>query len=143
MNFISSTKTSCSKRAIKMPQLVIDALLQWRKIQWCKEQVKGKTLTKSINLVFWIDEGSIRSHDTIRRVFDRFAKKHGFRQEFGLHCHMLRQTFSNMMFENNVNPKMTQALLGHKDVKTIIMNYNSVNKVYFDKTRNLINEQFK
>ena len=28
-NIISSTKTTCSKRAIKMPQLVIDALLQW------------------------------------------------------------------------------------------------------------------
>ena len=111
-----------------MPQLVIDALLQWRKIQWCKEQVKGKTLTKSTNLVFCNDDGSIRSYDATHRVFDRFAKKHGFKQKFGLHCHMLRQTFSNMMFENNVNPKMTQPLLGHKDVKTTIMNYNSVDK---------------
>lgn len=65
-NIISSTKTTCSKRAIKMPQLVIDALLQWRKIQWCKEQVKGKTLTKSTNLVFCNDDGSIRTYDATR-----------------------------------------------------------------------------
>ena len=125
-NIISSTKTSCSKRAIKMPQLVIDALLQWRKIQWCKEQVKGKILTKSTNLVFCNDDGTIRSYDATRRVFDRFAKKHGFRQEFGLHCHMLRQTFSNMQIENKRNIKDVQHLLGHKDAKTTQLHYNSV-----------------
>ena len=63
--------------------------------------------------------------------------------DYKFHFHAFRQAFSNMMFENNVNPKMTQALLGHKDMKTTIMNYNSVDQVYFDKTRNLINEQFK
>ena len=51
-------------------------------------------------------------------IFNRFAKKHGFRQEFGLHCHMLRQTFSNMQIENKRNIKDVQHLLGHKDAKT-------------------------
>ena len=96
------------------------------KIQWCKEQVKGKTLTKPTNLVFCNDDGSIRSYDATRRVFDRFAKKHGFRQEFGLHCHMLRQTFSNMQIENKRNIKDVQHLLGHKDAKTTQLHYNSV-----------------
>ena len=53
-------------------------------------------------------------------------KKHGFRQEFGLHCHMLRQTFSNMQIENKRNIKNVQHLLGHKDAKTTQLHYNSV-----------------
>jgi site-specific recombinase XerD len=38
-----------------------------------------------------------------------------------------------------VNPKVIQMLLGHKDVKTTIMNYNSVDQTYFAKTSNIIN----
>ena len=76
--------------------------------------------------MFCNDDGSIRSYDAIRRVFDSFAKKHGFRQEFGLHCHMLRQTFSNMQIENKRNIKDVQHLLGHKDAKTTQLHYNSV-----------------
>lgn len=43
-----------------------------------------------------------------------------------------------MLFEKSVNPKVIQGLLGHKDVKTTIMNYNSVDKSYFDRISNLI-----
>ncbi len=125
-DIISSTKTSCSKRAIKMPKLVIEALQQWKKIQWCKEQVKGIPLTKPSNLVFCKEDGSIRGYDATRRMFDRFTKKHGFRQEFGIHCHMLRQTFSNMQIENKRNIKNVQHLLGHKDAKTTQLHYNSI-----------------
>lgn len=125
-DIISTTKTACSKRAIKMPELVIDALKKWRKIQWCKEQTYGTPLTKPSNLVFCQIDGSIRGYDAVRRMFDRFTKKHGFRQEFGIHCHMLRQTFSNMQIEANRNIKKVQHLLGHKDAKTTQLHYNSV-----------------
>lgn len=59
-------------------------------------------------------------------MFDRFTTKYGFRQEFGIHCHMLRQTFSNMQIEANRNIKKVQHLLGHKDAKTTQLHYNSV-----------------
>lgn len=125
-NIISTTKTSCSKRAIKMPTLVIDALKKWYKYQWCQEQVSGVPITKPNSLVFCYSDGSIRGYDAIRRMFDRFTTKYGFRQEFGIHCHMLRQTFSNMQIEANRNIKKVQHLLGHKDAKTTQLHYNSV-----------------
>ena len=125
-DIISTTKTSCSRRAIKMPKLLVDALKQWKKVQWCKEQVKGVHLTKPSSLVFCNDDGSIKSYDGIRRMFDRFTKKFGFKQEFGIHCHMLRQTFSNMQIENKRNIKDVQHLMGHKDAKTTQLHYNSV-----------------
>ena len=125
-DIISTTKTSCSVRALKMPQILIDSLIKWRKIQWCKEQMTGVPLTKKHNLIFCKDDGSVRGYDAVRRMFDRFNKKYGFRDEFGIHCHMLRQTFSNVQIENKRNIKDVQHLLGHKDAKTTQLHYNSV-----------------
>jgi len=125
-DIISTTKTVCSKRVLKMPKILVDALEKWRKIQWCKEQVTGIVLTKPNNLIFCKEDGGVRGYDSIRRMFDRFTKKHGFRDAFGLHCHMLRQTFSNMQIENKRNIKDVQHLLGHKDAKTTQLHYNSI-----------------
>ena len=48
-----------------------------------------------------------------------------------------------MLFEANENPKVIQALLGHKSVKTTLTVYNSVDKSYYkqatDKLNNLFN----
>ena len=88
------------------------------------------------------DEQGFQTYRTKENNFKKFLKRMGF-GDYKFHFHAFRQTFLNMMLENNVNPKMMQAHLGHKDVKPTIMNYNSVDQVYFDKTRNLINEQFK
>ena len=49
----------------------------------------------------------------------------------------------NMLFESGENPKVIQALLGHKSVKTTITTYNSVDKSYFEKAINVFNEQYK
>ena len=49
----------------------------------------------------------------------------------------------NQNFELNENPKVIQALLGHKSVKTTITTYNSVDKSYFQKATDVINKNFK
>ncbi|MBQ8634984.1 tyrosine-type recombinase/integrase, partial [bacterium] len=63
--------------------------------------------------------------------------------QYNIHFHGLRHTYSNMLFEADQNPKVIQNLLGHKDVKTTISTYNSVDKSYFEKATNVLNEQFK
>ena len=62
---------------------------------------------------------------------------------FGIHFHTLRHTYSNMLFEADQNPKVIQALLGHKSVKTTITTYNSVDKSYFQKATDVLNNNFK
>ena len=47
-----------------------------------------------------------------------------------------------MLFEADQNPKVIQALLGHKSVKTTITTYNSVDKSYFQKATDVINNQY-
>lgn len=54
----------------------------------------------------------------------------------------LRHTFSNMLFEMNENPKVIQQLLGHKDVRTTITVYNSVDQDYLRQSTNKLNDKF-
>ena len=75
-------------------------------------------------------------------IFDRFIRRHNL-NKYNIHFHGLRHTYSNMLFEAEQNPKVIQNLLGHKDVKTTISTYNSVDKSYFEKATNVQNEQFK
>ena len=48
-----------------------------------------------------------------------------------------------MLFEMNENPKVIQQLLGHKDIKTTITVYNSVDNEYIRQTTEKFNEKFK
>ncbi len=139
---IADTKTACSVRVVPMPDKLYDALEKWKENRYLDGKMCGKNFITNDSLVFGDEQGNVRTYRATDNNFKRFLKRMGF-GDYKFHFHAFRQTFSNMMFENNVNPKMTQALLGHKDVKTTIMNYNSVDQVYFDKTRNLINEQCK
>ena len=56
---------------------------------------------------------------------------------------MNTDTFSNMLFEMNENPKVIQQLLGHRDVKTTITVYNSVDSEYVRQTTEKFNEKVK
>lgn len=44
--------------------------------------------------------------------------------------------------EVDQKPKVIQALLGHKSAKTTIITYNSVDKSYFVKATDVLNNQF-
>ena len=48
-----------------------------------------------------------------------------------------------MPFEMNENPKVIQRLLGHRDVKTTITVYNSVDSEYIRNTTEKLNEKIK
>lgn len=48
-----------------------------------------------------------------------------------------------MLFEMNENPKVIQQLLGHRDVKTTITVYNSVDSEYIRQTTDKFNEKHK
>lgn len=48
-----------------------------------------------------------------------------------------------MLFEADQNLKVIQTLLGHKSVKTTITTCNSVDKSYFQKATDVLNNNFK
>ena len=75
-------------------------------------------------------------------VFDRFKRRNNL-DKYNNHFYGLRHTFSNMLFEMNENPKVIQQLLGHRDVKTTITVYNSVDNEYIRNTTEKLNEKIK
>ena len=83
----------------------------------------------------------MRSYSGTKSILERFLKSNKL-DKYGIHFHGLRHTYSNMLFENNENPKVIQALLGHKSVKTTITTYNSVDRSYFQKTTDKLNKQY-
>ena len=129
---LSDTKTACSVRTIPITDIVLKTLKEWKEKQRLREQT-NPNVTKSLTLpgsyVFANDDGSLRTYSGCRIIFDRFKRRNGL-TKYGIHFHALRHTFSNMLFELNENPKVIQQLLGHKDVKTTIGIYNSVNSDY-------------
>ena len=140
---LSDTKTACSVRTIPITDIVVKTLEVWKEKQKLRERTNPEvtvSLTLPSSFVFANDDGSLRTYSGCRHIFDRFKKRNGLKKS-GIHFHSLRHTFSNMLFELNENPKVIQQLLGHKDVKTTITVYNSVNSDYVKEATDKLNEK--
>lgn len=138
---VSDTKTACSVREVPMPDILCEALEDYKTRQYFKGKEHKIDLLAPNVLVFANNDGSVRSYSGTKKIFHRFLTKYGF-DEYKIHFHGLRHTYSNMLFEANENPKVIQALLGHKSVKTTITTYNSIDKSYFKKATDLFNKEF-
>ena len=132
VTIVGDTKTTCSVREIPIADIVVDTLKTWREKQILRQQTNKEVtadLTAKTSFVFANDDGSVRTYSGTKKIFDRFKKRNDLKQ-FHIGFYGLRHTFSNMLFEMNENPKVTQQLLGHRDVKTTITVYNSVDSEY-------------
>ena len=142
---IGDTKTTCSVRDIPVTDIVIGTLKQWKDKQNERQQTNPDVtaiLTSPTSFVFANDDGSYRTYSGTRKIFDRFKRRNGL-NKFNIHFHGLRHTFSNMLFEMNENPKVIEQLLGHRDVKTTITVYNSVNSDYVREATDRLNTKIQ
>lgn len=133
--FLSNTKTATSVRVIPIPDMLIDTLYMWKKS-------KNGNFDKSNDFIFSNREGGLRSYTGTRSILLRFLKKYNL-DNLGITFHTLRHTYSNMLFEAKENPKVIQKLLGHKDVQTTIVTYNSVDSSYFTEATKKLEEQYE
>lgn len=137
---VSDTKTACSVREIPVTDIVLETLSKWKEKQKIRSYDINLDLTKPNMFVFANDDGSVRTYSGSRIIFDRFKTRNKL-DKYNIHFHGLRHTFSNMLFEMNENPKVIQQLLGHRDVKTTITVYNSVNSEYVREATDKLNEK--
>ena len=138
---VSDTKTTCSKREIPVTDFVMEVLKEWKEKQFVRQNVEKSVTVDLIapeSYVFAMDNGSFRTYGGCRVTFERFIARNNLKK-YHIHFHGLRHTFSNMLFEMNENPKVIQQLLGHRDVKTTIMVYNSVDHSYIRNTTDKLN----
>ena len=142
---IGDTKTACSVRDIPVTDIVLETLKQRKEKQSKRQETNPNVtaiLTAPTSFVFANDHGSYRTYYGTRVIFDRFKRRNGL-NKYHIHFHGLRHTFSNMLFEMNENPKVIQQLLGHRDVKTTITVYNSVNSEYVKEATDRLNNQIQ
>ena len=138
---VSDTKTTCSKREIPVTDFVMDVLKEWKEKQFVRQNVEKSVTVDLIapeSYVFAMDNGNFRTYGGCRVTLERFIARNNLKK-YHIHFHGLRHTFSNMLFEMNENPKVIQQLLGHRDVKTNIMVYNSVDHSYIRNTTDKLN----
>ncbi len=145
VTIVGDTKTTCSVREIPIADIVVETLKQWREKQILRQntnkEVTGDLISRT-SFIFANDDGSVRSYSGTKKIFDRFKKRNDLKK-YHIGFHGLRHTFSNMLFEMNENPKVIQQLLGHRDVKTTITVYNSVDSEYVRQTTEKFNEKVK
>lgn len=142
---IADTKTACSVREIPIADIVVETLQRWREKQIERQNTNPDVtadLTAKNAFIFANDDGTIRTYSGTKQIFERFKKRNDLKN-FHIGFHGLRHTFSNMLFEMNENPKVIQQLLGHRDVKTTITVYNSVDSEYIRQTTDKFNERVK
>lgn len=145
LTVVGDTKTACSVREIPIADIIVETLKEWREKQRDRQKSNPRVtadLTANTAYIFSNDDGSVRTYYGCRKLFDGWKRRHQL-TKCNIHFNGLRHTFSNMLFEMNENPKVIQQLLGHRDVKTTITVYNSVDSEYIRQTTEKFNEKVK
>ena len=142
---IHTPKTESGKRTVPMLQFVKEAFLEELRNQrefgiQCKVKIDGYT-----DFIFLNRFGSVQNQSTLNRAIKRIIKdcnKEQFEKSKNpkvllprFSCHNLRHTFTTRMIEQNVNLKVIQDCLGHKDIETTL-------NIYADVTDNLRRTEF-
>jgi integrase len=135
---IGDTKTQCSERIMKVSGVVMDVLKEWRNalVDHVRFPVKYDLLADE-SVVFPNDQGQMRTYNGFRCTYRRFMDKNNL-GSYSLHSY--RHTFATMLLEKNVNPRVVQRLLGHKDIETTLGIYSHVLPEVFDGVAGVIGE---
>lgn len=129
---VGKTKTAGSVRVLPIPDLLVEALSEWRKLRVIQELTTKAPVSKADDFIFANNSGAIRTYHGTRTMFNRFLKKHGL-DDAGIYFYMLRHTFSNTLFEAQENPKVIQALMGHRKVETTMIYNTATTNKYLQK----------
>jgi integrase len=127
---VGDTKTQCSVRTIKASPVVLDTLRAWRKaLPGHMRSTPGHDILAKDAVVFPNDMGKMRTYDGFRTTYRRFMSENGL-GNYPIHSY--RHTFTTMLLERGVNPKVVQKLLGHRDIETTLGIYSHVLPEVFD-----------
>lgn len=67
----------------------------------------------------------MRTYSGFQANYRYFLKRNGFEAE-GLNLHRFHHTYASMLLEQEINPKIVQKLLGHRDVSATLGVYTHV-----------------
>lgn len=81
----------------------------------------------------------MRTYSGFRASYRHFLERNGFERE-GLNLHRFRHTYASMLLEQEINPKIVQKLLGHRDVSTTLGVYTHVVPEVFSGVTTAVND---
>ena len=152
---ISSPKTEAGNREIPMLEDVKAALLR-EKDKSTKNTKKGFAVDGFSDFVFLNNNGRVYTqsfiYDSIQRIITSYNK-----EEFAksikenrqpnylpkISAHTLRHTFCTRLCENNVNLKVLQDIMGHRNIRTTMETYAKAMKDKKVEEMQLLNGVFK
>ena len=135
---LGSTKTRTSHRVIQAPTLVLTRLREWmRHVATLKGGLK--VLVPEGFIFISTRTMNMRTYSGFRASYRHFLERNGFEAE-GLNLHRFRHTYASMLLEQEINPKIVQKLLGHRDVSTTLGVYTHVVPEVFSGVTTAVND---
>jgi len=121
---LGATKTRTSQRVLQAPDLVLTRLREWMRYV---AGLKGglNALTPEGFVFLSTRTMGMRTYSGFRASYRHFLARNGFDGD-GLNLHRYRHTYASMLLEQEINPKIVQKLLGHRDVSTTLGIYSHV-----------------
>ena len=116
---IQSPKTESSNRLVPIPKNILVKLKEYKIAQNKKRLSTGELYYES-NLVFTTPIGTPINQSNLRKSYNRILDKANIDR---LKFHSLRHTYATRLFEQNVQIKTVQVLLGHSDITTTMNIY--------------------
>ena len=118
------TRTRCSRRVLQVPDLVLQRLREWMRYVSKRKGSMEVLVPEGIVFVSTRTMG-LRTYSGFRASFRHFLERNGLGDQH-LNLHRFRHTYASMLLEQEVNPKVVQKLLGHRDVSTTLGVYTHV-----------------
>ena len=138
VDVLGTTKTLTSQRTIQVPDLVLERLRRW--MRYVATLKGGLDVLTPDGFVFVSTRTmQMRTYSGFRASYRHFLKRKGFEND-GLNLHRYRHTYASMLLEQEVNPKVVQKLLGHRDVSTTLGIYTHVVPEVFSAVTAAVNE---
>lgn len=135
---LGATKTRTSQRVIQAPDLVLTRLREWmRHVATLKGGLK--VLVPEGFIFISTRTMEMRTYSGFRASYRHFLERNGFGAE-GLNLHRFRHTYASMLLEQEINPKIVQKLLGHRDVSTTLGVYTHVVPEVFSGVTTAVND---
>lgn len=120
---VQTPKTLSSIRKVFIPSLLIEPLQSLKIIQKARYKKLGDLYKLELNLVFCNSKGYYLDAGNVRRQFKEVAKKIGAPD---VSFHSMRHAYASRLFENDVQDKTVQKLLGHSNISTTLNIYTHV-----------------
>ena len=135
---LGATKTWTSWRVIQAPDLVLTRLREWMRYV---ATLKGglKVLVPEGFIFISTRTMGMRTYSGFRASYRHFLERNGFEAE-GLNLHRFRHTYASMLLEQEINPRIVQKLLGHRDVSTTLGVYTHVVPEVFSGVTTAVND---